>query len=100
MSNHPVFIIVDFRPLSLTTDTGVTTRTSSGYPYIDLIHPQLGVAIGGNGSAAKACDVFGGMAARMLLKGQWDDDLPHEWFKFVRHEDGDESKAKLLYAKL
>ena len=45
-------------------DYCVTTTTAHGYPYIDLVRPTLGVAIGGCGQAAKSSDEIGKMAAQ------------------------------------
>lgn len=42
----------------------VTTDTPKGFPYVDLVTPGLGVAIGGCGHAAKSSDEIGKMAAR------------------------------------
>ena len=47
-------------------DYCVTTNTPQCYPYVDLIRPTFGVAIGGCGQAAKCSDEIGNMAARYV----------------------------------
>ena len=47
-------------------DYCVTTNTSQCYPYVDLIKPTFGVAIGGCGQAAHSSDEIGNMAARYV----------------------------------
>ena len=79
--------VVDFQPLSIESDTCVLTHTHGMKPYIDLLTPTLGVALGGNGMAAKACDYLGKIAAGLIVTGQWQSDLPQDEFKFVLHKD-------------
>ena len=79
---NKLFPAVSFR--SYYTDTCLTNVTPTGLPYIDLIHDRLGVAMGGNGRAAKACDEIGRMAVELLLKGVWNHQLPAEAFTFRR----------------
>ncbi|XP_033725915.1 monomeric sarcosine oxidase-like [Pecten maximus] len=69
------------KPLSYHGDQCVIMETPTNRPYIDLVHPGLGVAIGGNGYAAKSSDEIGRIAAMLVLKGEWDSDLPAESFK-------------------
>lgn len=61
-------------------DHCVITETPTNLPYIDTVHAQLGVAIGGNGYAAKSSDEIGRLAANMIL-GRWETDLPRDAFK-------------------
>mgnify|MGYP002388118845 CR=1 FL=1 len=64
------------------TDTCAVTATVSGRPYVDLIADgRIGIAVGGNGSAAKSADEIGRLAADLLLAGAWRDDLPAEAFR-------------------
>ena len=63
----------DFVPVSLHTDICVTTKTPSRFPYIDLLEPTLGVALGGNGHAGKSCDEIGRLAAQLITTGYWTD---------------------------
>ncbi|XP_069102650.1 monomeric sarcosine oxidase-like [Argopecten irradians] len=69
------------KPLSYHGDHCVITKTPTNRPYIDLVHPSLGVAIGGNGYAAKSSDEIGRIAAMLVLYGKWDSELPVEAFK-------------------
>ena len=45
-------------------DYCVTSRTPSNHPYVSMVTPSFGVAIGGCGYAAKSSDEIGLMAAR------------------------------------
>ncbi|CAC5388000.1 unnamed protein product [Mytilus coruscus] len=67
-------------------DWCVITETLTGRPYIDTIHSQLGVSIGGNGYAAKSSDEIGRIAATMMMKNKWDSTIPKNVFqvKFKR----------------
>ena len=69
------------KPLSTETDTCVTTATRSGMPYIDMITPEIGVAIGGNGVGARLAYEIGRIAAKMIMKGHWDYDISPDLFK-------------------
>lgn len=52
------------------------TDTPSGLPIVDHVGPNLVVAAGGNGYAAKSANAIGALAAGLLLAGRWvDDDL-------------------------
>jgi hypothetical protein len=68
---------VDFK--SWQTDSCVITETPTPHPYIDMIHAQLGVAIGGNGFAAKSSDEIGRLGVSMMTN-QWDSTIPREIF--------------------
>ena len=71
-----------FEPVSIHTGTCVTTRTKSRCVFVDLLTPQMGVALAGNGFAAKACDYIGKMAADLLVTSSWNSDLPRDLFRF------------------
>ena len=43
-----------------------------------MVAPGLGVLVGGNGSGAKSSDEIGRMGANMILKGDWDYDMPRD----------------------
>ncbi|KAK3575878.1 hypothetical protein CHS0354_029827 [Potamilus streckersoni] len=66
-------------PLSIKGDQCVIVETPTVRPYIDMVHSQLGVAIGENGYAAKSSDEIGRIAAAMIMKG-WDSEIPKEKF--------------------
>jgi sarcosine oxidase len=69
-------IIPQLRPVSLHTESCVTSYTRSGHPYADLLPGgRLGVLTGGNGSAAKSADEIGRMGAELMRAGQWAYDL-------------------------
>ncbi|XP_072014610.1 peroxisomal sarcosine oxidase-like [Amphiura filiformis] len=73
--------IPGLQPLSTQIDTCVLSGTPSGLPYIDMITPEIGIAVGGNGVGARWSYEVGKIAAKMMTKGQWDYDLPKEYFK-------------------
>jgi sarcosine oxidase len=80
-------IIPPLRPVSLHTESCVTSYTRTGYPYADLLPGgRIGVLTGGNGSAAKSADEIGRMGAEMLRAGQgaYDLDAAHFRAHFVR----------------
>jgi sarcosine oxidase len=80
-------IIPQLRPVSLHTESCVTSYTRTGYPYADMLEGgRIGVLTGGNGSAAKSADEIGRMGAEMLRAGQWAYDLDAVHFRahFVR----------------
>ena len=52
-------IITGVQLLSHQGDCCVIVKTPSDRPYIDHIHSQLGVALGGNGVSAKSSDEIG-----------------------------------------
>ncbi|CAC5388001.1 unnamed protein product [Mytilus coruscus] len=69
-------------------DCCVIVKTPSGRPYIDHIHSQLGIAVGGNGYAAKSCDEIGRLAALLVLKNKWDTTLPKDSFTVKYKTEG------------
>ncbi|XP_060073896.1 uncharacterized protein LOC132553653 [Ylistrum balloti] len=71
----------DIKAKSYHGDQCVILETRTGHPYIDLVHSGIGVAIGGNGYAAKSGDEIGRLAAMLVLRGVWDSDIPAETFK-------------------
>jgi sarcosine oxidase len=75
-------IIPHLRPVSLQSESCVTSYTRTGYPYVDLLPGgRIGVLTGGNGSAAKSADEIGRLGAAMLRAGQWADDLEAAHFR-------------------
>ncbi|XP_077989363.1 N-methyl-L-tryptophan oxidase-like [Glandiceps talaboti] len=76
-------------------DCCVTTHTPTDQIYCDMITPTLGITTGGNGYAAKSADEIGRMAARMIIAGCWDHDLPRDNFR-VRFK----VKPQVIPAKL
>jgi glycine/D-amino acid oxidase-like deaminating enzyme len=83
-------IIPQLRPVSLHTESCVTSYTRTGYPYADMLPGgRIGVLTGGNGSAAKSADEIGRMGAEMLRAGRWAYDLDAAHFR--AHFGGDGS---------
>ncbi|XP_070542982.1 monomeric sarcosine oxidase-like [Ptychodera flava] len=62
-------------------DSCVSAHTPNGLLYCDMVTPRLGVATAGNGAGVTGSDEIGKMAARMMISGSWDHDLPRESFK-------------------
>jgi sarcosine oxidase len=82
-------IIPHLRPVSLHSESCVTSYTRTGYPYADLLPGgRMGVLTGGNGSAAKSADEIGRLGAEMLRAGQWADDLEAAHFQAQFVEEG------------
>ena len=77
-----VSLIPEMDGAPIRTDTCAVTATVSGYPYVDLIaEGRFGIAVGGNGKAAKSSDEIGRLGAELVLAGEWRDDLPAEAFR-------------------
>ncbi|KAH3842369.1 N-methyl-L-tryptophan oxidase-like [Dreissena polymorpha] len=76
-------------------DSCVAEETPTNRPYIDMVHGQLGVAIGANGYAAKSSDEIGRMAAMMLLR-EWDSPIPRDLFKLKTITSGKPTITKSM----
>lgn len=89
-------IHADLKPVSTHCDKCVTSNTPSRRPYIDLLTPSLGVALGGNGYAAKSSDEIGRLAADLLVTGTWSDpNIPHEVVQIIRAPLNADTPSKL-----
>ncbi|XP_077868852.1 uncharacterized protein LOC144359609 [Saccoglossus kowalevskii] len=84
-------IVKGVQPVSTHSNTCVTTLTPTLNIYCDMVTPTLGLAVGGCGHGAKASDEIGKMAARMVIAGKWDHDLPADRFR-VRFKNEFNSK--------
>lgn len=73
--------VTDFKGTNVEFDSSVTTHTPTEYPFCGMLNPNIGVLVGGNGTGAGCSDEIGRMGARMIVKGEWDYDLPEELFK-------------------
>ncbi|KAK7070586.1 hypothetical protein SK128_023435 [Halocaridina rubra] len=62
----------------ITGDGCLTSHTPNEEPYIDVIGEGFGVALGGNRWAAKSSDEIGRLAARLLLLGEWESQIPRD----------------------
>ncbi|KAL5005306.1 hypothetical protein ScPMuIL_018762 [Solemya velum] len=74
----------------------VTMQTPTHHPYIDMVTSSLGVAIGGNGWAAKSCDEIGRIAADMIITSSWNYDIPRDTFR-IRYK---KKKREASHSKL
>ncbi|KAL5005301.1 hypothetical protein ScPMuIL_018757 [Solemya velum] len=72
----------------------VVMRTPTHHPYIDMVTSSLGVAIGGNGWAAKSCDEIGRIAADMIITSSWNYDIPRDIFR-IRYRKTRAPNSKL-----
>ena len=78
-------VLPDVEFLSWSTKPCLITDTQSGLPYLDEVEPDLFVALGGNGHAAKSSDAIGALAARLVSTGVWDDpDLDQSTFQAIK----------------
>ncbi|XP_070542977.1 N-methyl-L-tryptophan oxidase-like isoform X2 [Ptychodera flava] len=74
-------LIKDLEVVSSHGDSCFTAHTPTGRLYCDMITPTLGVAAVGNGCGVDTSEEIGNMAARMIVSGRWNHDLPYEKFK-------------------
>ena len=58
----------------------VITGTATGMPFIGLVDDGIGVAIAGNGSAAKSSDELGRLGASLFSESGWESDLDPSLF--------------------
>ena len=79
---------------SFHSDACVTMVTPTGRPYIQKIHDQLGVAIGGNGHCSKCCDEIGHIATEMMTTSSWTYQLPQKAFEVMFEHDGETPSIK------
>ena len=75
-----IHFLTGVKVLSYHGDSCVVDVAPSNRPYIDRVHNQLGVAIACNGYAAKSSDEIGRLAVELLIRGQWDIDIPQNLF--------------------
>ena len=86
----PFHILFEFLLYFIIVETPPTFQ-----PYIDKVYGHLGVALGGNGFAAKSCNEIGRLAAGMMFD-EWNSKLPREVFKFrTRDRKYRDTKSKL-----
>lgn len=59
----------------------VVTDVASGFPMIREVSPNVVVATGCAGAAAKSCDEIGRIAAVLAMQGRWDSSLDQSLFQ-------------------
>ncbi|MEM9202126.1 MAG: FAD-dependent oxidoreductase [Actinomycetota bacterium] len=64
----------------IATSPCVITGTASGMPYIGMVEDGVGVAIAGNGSAAKSSDELGRLGASLFSETGWESRLDASLF--------------------
>ena len=67
----------------MTGDGCLTSHTPEYEPYIDIVAEGFAVCLGGNGYAAKASDEIGRLASHLLLKNEWESQIPQERVKII-----------------
>ena len=77
------FSFTDIKIKHTQTDTCISVATATGKPYCDMLTSNIGLLMGGNGEGAKHSHEMGRIGAKMIMKGQWDHDLPQDEFKVV-----------------
>jgi sarcosine oxidase len=81
LANKLQSVVRGLRPVSVHTESCVTTSTPSGQIYADRIDSgRVGVLVGGNGSAAKSADEIGRLGALMITHKDWAYDLEAHHF--------------------
>ncbi|XP_068243462.1 N-methyl-L-tryptophan oxidase-like isoform X2 [Palaemon carinicauda] len=78
LSQYICHIIPGLKVMEVIGDGCITAHTPDYEPYIDVIAEGFGVALGGNGYAAKSCPEFGRLAARLVLLGEWNTEIPRD----------------------
>ncbi|KAG7160367.1 uncharacterized protein LOC121876257 [Homarus americanus] len=78
---HHLLPDVQFEEVS--GDGCLTSHTPNQEPYIDIIAQGFGVALGGNRWAAKSSDEIGRLAARLVVLGEWESEVPRERVKII-----------------
>jgi sarcosine oxidase len=58
----------------------IYSRTARRHPIIHHVAPNIVVAAGGNGRAAKSADAIGALAAALVIEGTWSDPLDRAVF--------------------
>ncbi|XP_037789811.1 monomeric sarcosine oxidase-like [Penaeus monodon] len=83
LTRYMKYMLPDLKMEEVSGDGCLTSHTPNNEPYIDLIAPGFGVALGGNGYAAKASDEIGRLAARLVLLGEWKSEIPKDRVKMI-----------------
>jgi glycine/D-amino acid oxidase-like deaminating enzyme len=66
-------LVPGLRATSWETKPCLITETPSDLPYLDHVGPDLVLAAGGNGYAAKSANAIGALAADLAVRGRWPD---------------------------
>lgn len=80
-------IILGLQVEEVSGDGCLTAHTPDEQPYIDLVTEGFGVALGGNGYAAKACSEIGRLAAQLVMLGEWESEIPRDQVKIKWKKD-------------
>ena len=72
-------LLPDLKPSDVHTRPCLVTLNESGNPYIDFVADNIAIATDGE-RGVMGGDEIGRLAARLLLRGRWDDPLPSEPF--------------------
>lgn len=66
-------LVPGLRATGWETKPCLITETPSDLPYLDHVGPDLVLAAGGNGYAAKSANAIGALAADLAVHGEWPD---------------------------
>ncbi len=80
LGNNLCALLPDAPLGDVTTQPCVITGTPTGMPYIGMVDDGIGVAIAGNGSAAKSSDELGRLGASLFGEAGWDSGLDPSLF--------------------
>ncbi|MEM8707165.1 MAG: FAD-dependent oxidoreductase [Actinomycetota bacterium] len=80
LTNNLRALLPDASLGDITTQPCVITGTATGMPFIGMVDDGIGVAIAGNGSAAKSSDELGRLGASLFGEGGWDSGLDPDLF--------------------
>ncbi|XP_071526056.1 monomeric sarcosine oxidase-like isoform X2 [Panulirus ornatus] len=83
LARYLCYILPGLKVEKICGDGCLTAHTPNSEPYIDIVVDGFGVALGGNGYGAKACDEIGHLAAHLALTGEWKSEIPKEQLKII-----------------
>lgn len=87
-------VLPDLRPISVHTESCVTTHTPTGQIYAERLNGgRLGILVGGNGSAAKSADEIGRLGAMMMQHETWQYDLDAARFRVRFASDPEDGRS-------
>ncbi|HEU4413065.1 MAG TPA: FAD-dependent oxidoreductase [Polyangiaceae bacterium] len=82
-------VIPGLEATSFGTKRCLISYTADVWPYVDRVAERIFVATGGNGMGAKSSDAIGKLAAELVFRGEWADELDPTYFRAVF--EGDEA---------
>ena len=80
LTNNLHALLPDMPLGDIVTAPCVITGTATGMPFIGMVDDGIGVAIAGNGSAAKSSDELGRLGASLFSESGWESELDPSLF--------------------